>query len=108
MQTTSHHLPLLADQLAASPEVIHAAMKSQPELPPLSEYLDLPSLLPLVVHTFPTVDSIRWFTRTHRDRLADAGALIALAGRLRYHPERFQQAAAAIGSAAVAKTEGGE
>lgn len=108
MQTTTHHLPLNAEQPAASPEVLHAALKSQPELPPLSEYLDLPSLLPLVAHTFPTIDSIRWFARIHRDRLAAAGALIAITGRLRYHPTRFQRAAAEIGSAAVAPAERGE
>lgn len=76
-------------------------------IPPLGEFVDLAALLPLVVHTFPTIDSIRWFTRMHRDQLAAAGALIALAGRLRYHPERFQQAAAEIGSAAVVPAERG-
>jgi len=77
-------------------------------LPPLAEFTDLAGLLPLVQHTFPTVESIRWFCRMHRDKLANAGALIAITGRLRFHPERFQQAAAEIGSAAATQAERGE
>jgi hypothetical protein len=81
MQITSHHLP------------------------PLGEFVDLAGLLPLVQHTFPTADSIRWYVRIHRDRLANAGALIAITGRLRYHPERFQHVAAEIGRDAVSQSE---
>jgi hypothetical protein len=77
-------------------------------LPPLAEFTDLAGLLPLVAHTFPSAESIRWFCRINRDKLANAGALISITGRLRYHPERFQQAAAEIGSAAVVQSEGSE
>jgi len=73
------------------------------DLPPLAEFVDLPDLLPQVSHTFPSVESIRWFVRTHRERLARAGAMIAITGRLRFHPARFQQVAVEIGSTAAEK-----
>jgi len=73
------------------------------DLPPLAEFVDLPDLLPQVSHTFPSVESIRWFVRIHRERLARAGAVIAITGRLRFHPDRFQQVAVEIGNAAAEK-----
>ena len=74
------------------------------DLPPLAEFVDLPDLLPQVLHTFPSVDSVRWFVRVHRDELARLGAVIGITGRLRFHPERFQQAAAEIGRRNVITT----
>ncbi|MDO8313911.1 MAG: hypothetical protein Q7T00_01515 [Rugosibacter sp.] len=67
----------------------------------LDEFVDLQSLLPAVRNTFPSVDSLKWFVRQHRDELATAGALINITGRLRFHPSRFGQAAVAIGRDAV-------
>lgn len=67
------------------------------QLPALDEYVDMPKLLQITGHTFPSQDSLKWFIRQHRDDLADAGAVINITGRLRFHPERFQQAAADIG-----------
>lgn len=76
-------------------------------LPPLAEYVDLPGLLPAVQPTFPTLDSIRWFVRGNRETLSRTGAVIALAGRLRYHPALFAQTAVEIGRNAAQPAEGG-
>lgn len=72
-------------------------------LPPLAEFVNLNDLLRQVQPHFPTVDSVRWFYRNHRERLANAGAVIVIAGRLHFHPQRFQKSVAEIGRAAVAK-----
>lgn len=66
------------------------------QLPALDEYVDMPKLLQITGHTFPSQDSLKWFIRQHRDDLADAGAVINITGRLRFHPGRFQQAAVEI------------
>ena len=78
--------------------------------PPLAEFVDLAGLQPLVANIFPTAESIKWFGRVHRAKLVSAGALIGAAGRLHYHPERFQQVVAEIGAeaAAVSAEKGGE
>jgi hypothetical protein len=78
-------------------------MNQTEDLPPLAEFVDLRDLLPQVLHTFPTLDSVRWFVRIHREPLARAGAVIAITGRLRFHPDRFQQAATEIGRASIVK-----
>jgi hypothetical protein len=70
---------------------------TQQQLPALDEYVDLRSLLPTVKDKYPSADSLKWFTRQHRDELAAAGALIIITGRLLFHPSRFSQAAVAIG-----------
>ncbi|GAB1393333.1 hypothetical protein MASR1M60_14960 [Rhodocyclaceae bacterium] len=77
------------------------------QLPPLAEYVDLPGLLPTVQTIFPTLDSVKWFTRTHRETLSRAGAVIALSGRLHYHPGLFAQTAVEIGRNAAQPIEGG-
>lgn len=78
-------------------------MQDAPQpLPALDEYVDLRALLPAVVHTFPTQDSVKWFVRQHRGELAENGALINITGRLRFHPGRFAQAAVEIGNRAAA------
>jgi len=71
------------------------------ELPPLDEYVDLKSLLDNVKQAFPTEDSVRWFVRRRRDALAESGAVIIIAGRMRFHPQRFKQAAVEIGPRAA-------
>jgi hypothetical protein len=107
MQSTPQQRPSLADQAAASPTALAAALSPQPNLPPLAEYVDLSGLLPSVQPTFPTLDSIRWFVRIHRETLARTGAVIALAGRLHYHPALFTRAAVEIGRNAAQPAEGG-
>lgn len=71
------------------------------ELPSLDEYVDLQGLLDNVRQTFPTEDSVRWFVRRSRDALAASGAVIIIAGRMRFHPQRFKQAAVEIGQRAA-------
>lgn len=72
------------------------------ELPPLDEFVDLDTLQAGVTSIYPTPDSIRWFVRRHRGALAEYGAVIIIAGRMRYHPSLFKQAAVAIGRRAAA------
>lgn len=74
---------------------------TQPPAATLDEFVDLRALLPSVNHTFPTPDSVKWFVRQHRAELAEAGALINITGRLRFHPERFQRSAVEIGRRAA-------
>jgi hypothetical protein len=72
-------------------------MTQNADLPPLAEYVDLNDLLPQVEKHFPTLDSIRWFHRNHREELGRSGAVIVVAGRLHFHPQRFTKIAAEIG-----------
>ncbi len=72
------------------------------ELPTLDEFVDLDTLATSVASTFPTPDSIRWFCRRNRNALVERGALIVVTGRMRFHPERFKQAAVQIGQKAAA------
>ncbi len=71
------------------------------ELPSLDEFVDLETLHASVHNTFPTQQSIRWYLRGNRDALVEHGALIVVAGRLRFHPGRFKLAAVAIGQKAA-------
>lgn len=66
---------------------------------PLAEYVDLSALqqtggLPRI---FPSLNSINWFVRHHRTDLISRGAMIMVARRYLFHPERFQQVAVEIG-----------
>lgn len=70
-------------------------------LPPLGEYVTLSQLLLLEAHTFNSADSLKWFVRRNRAALADAGAIIMVAGRMRFHPALFEQSAALIGHATL-------
>jgi len=73
----------------------------------LDQYVDMRAIQPDLKHSYPTLDSFRWFVRNHREELARAGALINITGRLRFHPELFQQAAIEIGrKAALSQVEG--
>lgn len=65
--------------------------------PTLDDFVDMQDLLPSVEQTFPTKDSLGWFIRRHRDTLVEAGALIVITGRLRFHPQRFKEVAVEIG-----------
>lgn len=72
------------------------------ELPTLDEYVDIDPLQRTVASAFPTTDSLRWFVRRNRSTLVARGALIIVAGRMRFHPVRFKQAAVEIGQKAAA------
>ena len=75
-------------------------MQQQNATPTLGEFVDLRELATQadVRTAFPTEQSLRWFVRHHRDELVNAGALISLANRLRFHPAAFQRVAIGIGS----------
>jgi hypothetical protein len=70
-------------------------------LPALDEFVDKRTLLPVVKDHLATEQSVNWFVRCHREQLADNGALILVAGRLRFHPARFKQSVVEIGARAA-------
>ncbi|MFN3544933.1 MAG: hypothetical protein ACK4UX_08800 [Thiobacillus sp.] len=72
------------------------------ELPPLDEFVDLRDLLGCLRPAYATEHSVRWFVRRHRDALAASGALIIVAGRMRFHPQRFKATAVELGRRAAA------
>lgn len=74
-------------------------------LPPLAEYIDPNNVQQQLGH-FPTLDSFRWFVRNNRERLAEAGALILVAGRQKFHPELTRQVVVDAGRAAALKKAG--
>lgn len=74
---------------------------AQKHLSTLGEYVELSELHPSIACTFPTIHSANWWIRVHREKLVAAGALIYIAGRLRFHPQKFQQVAIEIGSEAA-------
>jgi hypothetical protein len=76
------------------------------EPPSLDEYVEISGLLATVAQTFPTEDSLKWFIRRHRNALVDAGALIIITGRMRFHRARFMEAAIEIGQRTAGKTSG--
>ena len=72
------------------------------QLPALDEFVSLDSMFADVESTFSTLDSLRWFVRRNRDDLVRRGALIIVAGRMRFHPALFQRATVEIGQKAAA------
>ncbi len=72
-----------------------------PNLAPLSEYVSRKDLTESIKHTLPTEESVRWFVRRNFDALIDAGALIEVSKRQRFHVQRFEQVVLAIGHAAA-------
>lgn len=72
--------------------------------PPLGEFVGAHALLAIeaVSAQFPTRHSLEWYLRRNRDQLAARGALILVAGRLQFHPARFQNAVVEIGRQAAA------
>ena len=72
--------------------------------PPLGEFVGACTLLQIeAVHAqFPTRHSLEWFLHRNRDQLTERGALILVAGRLQFHPARFQEAVVEIGRQAAA------
>lgn len=64
----------------------------------IDEFVDLHELLPHVRESgLPSEHSTRWYVRRHRQELVEGGALIVIAGRLRFHPKRFKELAVEIG-----------
>lgn len=70
--------------------------------PPLAEYVDLKTTQEkLGKGNFPTLDSLRWFVRRNRDRLAASGAMIMVAGRQKFHPELTEEVVVETGRRAA-------
>jgi hypothetical protein len=81
-------------------------MQSTPKhLPPLAEYLDINEAQQQLGH-FPTLDSFRWYVRNNRAKLAEAGALILVAGRQKFHPELTRLVVVETGRAAALRSAG--
>lgn len=62
-----------------------------PQLPPLAEYLDPPEVHAGLMAYYSTKHSFGWFVRRNRERLAEAGALLIVAGRMKMHPALTEQ-----------------
>lgn len=60
-------------------------------LPPLAEYRERADVQQLFAAHYPSEQSFNWFIRRNRDRLADTGALIVVAGRMKFHPGLTEQ-----------------
>ncbi|MDY0328912.1 MAG: hypothetical protein RBR52_00265 [Thiomonas sp.] len=82
-----------------------SALNDQPQL---RDFVDLREMLGRddVRAAFPTEQSLRWFVRNHRSELVQAGALIALTNRLKFHPANFQRAAVDIGQRVLLRRDG--
>jgi len=52
----------------------------------------------LNAHVFPTIHSLKWFIRKHRNRLTDTGSVLLIAGRTFIAPRAFSATAISIGS----------
>jgi hypothetical protein len=72
-------------------------------LPPLAEYVDLPEVQQQL-GVFLTADSFRWFIRNNRDRLAESGAMILVAGRQKFHLELTRRVVVEAGRAAALRS----
>jgi hypothetical protein len=73
-------------------------MQTTPQhLPPLAEYDDLTVASEKLKPYYPTLDSLRWAIRRHRDHFAACGALILVAGRQRLHVKLIEKAIVEIG-----------
>lgn len=70
---------------------------------PLDAFVEFQDLHQSVQSIFQTEDSLKWFLRRNRAKLVDSGAMIIIAGRMRFHPERFKQTAVEIGQRAAHK-----
>ena len=62
------------------------------------QFIDLQTLHEQVKKSFATEQSIRWFVRRNRELLVERQALILLAGRWKFHPEKFKAVAVEVGS----------
>lgn len=79
--------------------------RTSPALGDYVEILDL-SRDPAISKSYPTTDSIRWFVRKHRALLVARGAMIIVAGRMRFHPDLFQEVAIEVGLVSAAAKGG--
>ena len=52
-------------------------------------------------HIFASPQSLQWFTREHKQELADAGALKLITGRHRIDAAKFDGVVSAVGSRAI-------
>jgi hypothetical protein len=59
-------------------------------------------------HIFPSTASLDWFIRRHRNRLADAGAILKFARQWRLHPARFDTQVLTIGQEQAVRTGAAE
>ena len=70
------------------------------------------ALVPLVqyqesrAHVFPSLESIRWHARNHKQELIDGGALVMVAGRTFVVPERYDDVVLKAGKVAAQQRAG--
>ena len=72
--------------------------RSESATPSLESLQQLEAFQAANAHVFPSVPSLRWFYRQHRQELTQAGAVVELAGRLLINAPVFAAQAVAIGA----------
>ena len=96
------------DDKATAPARSRQRTKPRSEIvsPSLESLQQLEAFQAANAHVFPSVPSLRWFYRQHRQELTQAGAVVELAGRLLINAPVFAAQAVAIGArAASARAE---
>lgn len=74
-----------------------------PPSDPLASLLTLQAAQARWSHLFPSVDSLRWQLKKHREMLIAHEAVFVIAGRIYLHPERFPAACFVLGAEAATK-----
>ncbi len=76
-------------------------MQTTPQLPPLAEYLDPSEVQQSLKQHYPSKQSFAWFVRRNREQLVSAGALIIIAGRMKFHPGLTERVVLDVGHRAA-------
>lgn len=83
---------------------MNTVIHQEPEAPsasPLAGLLTLGQVPDKYPQVFPSVESVRWYLREHREGLEDAGALLVIRGRLNIVPGPFESYVLRAGQAAA-------
>jgi hypothetical protein len=69
------------------------------------DFVNKKTMMDQVSVAYPTSQSFAWFIRINRDRLVAANAMILVAGRWRFHPDRLKDVIIAVGVDKAARAE---
>lgn len=69
------------------------------------DFVDKKTMMEQVSVAYPTGQSFTWFTRINRARLVAANAMILVAGRWRFHPDRLKDVIVKVGADKAARAE---
>lgn len=90
---------------------MNPATHYDPEAPsasPLAGLLTLGQVPDKYPHVFPSVESVRWYLREHREGLEEAGALLVIRGRINIVPAPFEEYVLRAGQAAAKRRRTGD